>query len=96
MLDLGFFSLALDLEPMSDIVPTAGTSAAVEEEETTPKPESLVETAPEAVGNSLTSATSNSSSNTRNKRRSQDEMVNTPSSKKPRRMSKMRSKRVKI
>lgn len=87
------------MDPISDMIPTAGTSAAAEEEETMPKPESLVETVPEAVDNSSTtstSATSSSSSITRNKRRSQDEMANTPSTKKPRRMSKMRGKRAKV
>lgn len=95
---------------MSDLVPTAGTSATVdeEEEEEPAKAENAIETVPEivcdpstisianAAATSASGSSSNSSSYNRNKRRSQDEAVHTPSSKKPRRMSKMRGKRMKI
>lgn len=107
--------LGLDLEPISDLVPTASTSTHAEAETNPEKiaPET-VSIAPEepsiittietttttttpATTTTTVAAIASTSTVGRNKRRSQDEMVsNTPSNKKPRRMSKMRGRRVRV
>lgn len=94
------FAIALDLEPVSDLVPTASTSTTgVEIEDAIAKPEkNTVELQPVVVEESIVTVTNTvSASTTRNKRRSQDEITTTtPSNKKPRRMSKIRGRRVKV
>lgn len=88
------------MEPVSELAPAENASTAPEEEgESIVKPVDLEETVQDAIetcSTTTTTSATSSNSSTRNKRRSQDEMVNTSNSKKPRRMSKMRGKRVKV
>lgn len=93
------------MEPVSDLIPTASTSTTgMEEEEEIPvkSEKGNVEIIPAVVEQSIpttitTATTTVSTSTTRNKRRSQDEMISTnANNKKPRRMSKMRGRRVKV